>query len=281
MLRVAVPNKGSLSEPASQMLREAGYRQRRDSRELVLADEENDVEFFFLRPRDIAIYVGAGTLDVGITGRDLLLDSGAAAEEVISLGFGGSTFRFAARPGTASDAADLSGRRIATSYPVLVDGYLKERGVSTDVVRLDGAVETAVRLGVADVIADVVETGSTLKAAGLEIFGEPILRSEAVLVRRAGTADQQQVQVLLRRLQGVLVARQYVLMDYDVPVALVERACAITPGLESPTVSPLQNREWAAVRAMVPRNRTNRVMDDLYDLGARAILVTDIHACRL
>lgn len=281
MLRVAVPNKGSLSEPASQMLREAGYRQRRDSRELVLPDEENDIEFFFLRPRDIAVYVGAGTLDVGITGRDLLLDSGAAADEVVSLGFGGSTFRFAARPGTAGAAEELGGRRIATSYPVLVDGYLRERGVEAHVVRLDGAVETAIRLGVADVIADVVETGSTLRAAGLETFGEPILRSEAVLVRQREVVDDAKLQVLVRRLQGVLVARQYVLMDYDVPAALVERACAITPGLESPTVSPLQNREWSAVRAMVPRRRTNRVMDDLYALGARAILVTDIHACRL
>jgi ATP phosphoribosyltransferase len=281
MLRVAVPNKGSLSDPASQMLREAGYRQRRDSRELVLTDSDNDIEFFFLRPRDIAVYVGSGTLDVGITGRDLLLDSGASAEEVVNLGFAQSTFRFAARPGTATEAAHLAGRRIATSYPVLVDGYLRERGVQAHVVRLDGAVETAIQLGVADVIADVVETGSTLRAAGLETFGEPILQSEAVLVRRQGPDDDERLQVLVRRLQGVLVARQYVLMDYDVPASLVEQACAVTPGLESPTVSPLQNREWMAVRAMVPRKRTNRVMDDLYALGARAILVTDIHACRL
>lgn len=281
MLRVAVPNKGSLSEPASEMLREAGYRQRRDSRELVLPDQENDIEFFFLRPRDIAVYVGAGTLDVGITGRDLLLDSGAEAEEVVNLGFGRSTFRFAARPGAAGEVADLDGKRIATSYAVVVDDYLRERGVTSQVVRLDGAVETAVRLGVADVIADVVETGSTLKAAGLEIFGEPILHSEAVLIRRQGTVDHPQLTVLVRRLHGVLVARQYVLMDYDVPATLVEQACAITPGLESPTVSPLQNRDWMAVRAMVPRKRTNRVMDDLYELGARAILVTDITACRL
>jgi ATP phosphoribosyltransferase len=281
MLRIAVPNKGSLSEPASEMLREAGYRQRRDSRELVLPDPDNDVEFFFLRPRDIAVYVGSGTLDVGITGRDLLLDSGTAAEEVVDLGFARSTFRFAARPGTANDAADLAGRRVATSYPVLVGDYLRARGVEAEVVRLEGAVETAVRLGVADVIADVVETGSTLRAAGLETFGEPILRSEAVLVRRHDAQDDPQLQVLVRRLQGVLVARQYVLMDYDVPAHLVEQACAVTPGLESPTVSPLQNREWMAVRAMVPRRKTNRVMDDLYALGARAILVTNIHACRL
>lgn len=283
MLRIAVPNKGSLSEPAVDMLREAGYRQRRDSRELVLPDPDNDVEFFFLRPRDIAVYVGAGTVDVGITGRDLMLDSESAATEHLPLGFARSTFRFAApAAGPVGEVADIAGRRVATSYPGLVRRYLAEAGVvPADVVRLDGAVETAIRLGVADVIADVVETGTTLRAAGLEVFGEPILRSEAVLVRRSDGAAPAGLDVLTRRLQGVLTARLYVLMDYDVPVALVDRAVAITPGLQSPTVSPLHDGEWAAVRAMVPRKDTNRVMDALYDVGARAILVTSIHACRL
>ncbi|WP_250446740.1 ATP phosphoribosyltransferase [Actinotalea sp. C106] len=282
MLRIAVPNKGSLSEPAAAMLREAGYRQRRDSRELVLPDPDNDVEFFFLRPRDIAVYVGKGTVDAGITGRDLLLDSGAEAVEHLELGFAGSTFRFAAPTGRLSEVSQIDGLRVATSYPVLVTEHLRSQGVTpTEVVRLDGAVETAIRLGVADVIADVVETGSTLRAAGLEVFGEPLLRSEAVLVRREEGPEPQGLDVLTRRLQGVLTARQYVLMDYDVPLELVDAAVAITPGLESPTVSPLHNREWAAVRAMVRRDHTNRVMDALYDVGARAILVTSIHACRL
>ena len=282
MLRVAVPNKGSLAESASQMLRESGYRQRTDSRELVLQDPENGAEFFFLRPRDIAVYVGAGTLDVGVTGRDLLLDSGADATEIMSLGFGRSTFRFAARPGTARSAKDLDGLRIATSYEGLVRRYLRDLGVTAAaVVRLDGAVESSVSLGVADVIADVVETGTTLRGAGLEVFGEPILESEAVLITRAGAPESPAVTVLSRRLQGVLVARRYVLMDYDVRVELVAKACELTPGLESPTVSPLHDKGWVAVRAMVPRKTTNQVMDELYDLGARAILVTDIHACRL
>ena len=281
MLRIAVPNKGSLAESASQMLRESGYRQRNDSRELVLGDPENDVEFYFLRPRDIAVYVGAGTLDVGITGRDLLLDSGADAREILSLGFGRSTFRFAARPGTASAATDLGGHRVATSYEGLVRRYLQDLGVHAEVVRLDGAVESSVSLGVADVIADVVETGTTLRGAGLEVFGEPILQSEAVLIRPSAAADNAAVGVLSRRLQGVLVARRYVMMDYDVRIELVDKACELTPGLESPTVSPLQDKGWVAVRAMVPRSTTNQVMDELYDVGARAILVTDIHACRL
>jgi ATP phosphoribosyltransferase len=281
MLRIAVPNKGSLSEPATSMLREAGYRQRRDPRELVLPDPDNDVEFFFLRPRDVAVYVGEGTVDVGITGRDLLIDSGSAATEHLPLGFARSTFRFAAPTGELSDVAQVAGRRVATSYPVLVRQFLAERSIEpAAVVRLDGAVESSVRLGVADVIADVVETGTTLRAAGLEIFGEPILRSEAVLVRGVA-ADLDGLAVLTRRLQGVLTAREYVLMDYDVPIHAVERAVAITPGLESPTVSPLHDKQWCAVRAMVPAAATNKVMDELYDVGARAIIVTSIHACRL
>jgi ATP phosphoribosyltransferase len=281
MLRVAVPNKGSLSEPAVEMLREAGYRQRRDQRELVLADPENDTEFFFLRPRDIATYVGSGQLDTGITGRDLLLDGDSEAEEILALGFGGSTFRYAAVPGTATAVEQFAGRRIATSYPGLVERDLVERGIRAEVIALDGAVETAVRLGVADVIADVVSTGTTLRQAGLEVVGDPILRSEAVLVRRAGAPATPQVEQLIRRLNGVIIARQYVMIDYDVRVEAVDAACAVTPGIESPTVSPLHDKGWVAVRAMVLRRDTNRIMDELWGLGARGILVTEILACRL
>jgi ATP phosphoribosyltransferase len=281
MLRVAVPNKGSLADPAADMLREAGYRQRSDSRELVLADPDNGVEFFFLRPRDIAVYVGSGRLDVGVTGQDLLVDSGAAAEVVVPLGFARSTFRFAALVGSFRSVAELRGRRIATAYPGLLARYLAEQSVAAEVIRLDGAVETAVRLGVADAIADVVETGTTLRNAGLEVFGEPLLRSEAALIRRTGAASSPGVEQLVRRLQGVLIARRYVLMDYDISDDLVEQAVAITPGFESPTVSPLRTAGWSAVRSMVPRAETNRLMDELWDLGARAILVTAITACRL
>ncbi len=281
MLRIAVPNKGSLSEAAVTMLKESGYRVRRDSKELVITDAEADIEFFYLRPRDIAVYVGSGTLHAGITGRDLLLDSGADAVEVMSLGFASSTFRFAARPGTARDTEELAGTRIATSYPGLVRAHLARRGVEADVVRLDGAVETSITLGVADVIADVVETGTTLRNQGLEPFGAPILHSEAVLIAPREDAALPGVRVLARRLEGVVTARTYVLVDYDVQVDLVEQACAITPGLESPTISPLRDPQYVAVRSMVRRQGINRVMDSLYALGARGILVTDIGACRL
>jgi ATP phosphoribosyltransferase len=281
MLRVAVPNKGSLSEPAITMLREAGYRQRAARHELVLVDEENDAEFFFLRPRDIATYVGAGQLEVGITGRDLLLDGDSDAEEVLELGFGRSTFHYATVPGTAARVEDFAGKRIATSYPGIVRRDLDERGVQAEVIRLDGAVETAVRLGVADIVADVVETGATLRQAGLEVLGTPILRSEAILIRDARTGPTTQVEQLVRRLNGVIIARQYVMIDYDVRVEAVDAACELTPGIESPTVSPLHDKGWVAVRAMVRRKETARIMDELWELGARGILVTDILACRL
>jgi len=279
MLRIAVPNKGSLSETAVEMLVEAGYAGRRDPRALTVADPRNGVEFFYLRPRDIATYVGSGALDVGITGRDLLLDSGSEAVEIQSLDFGDSTFRFAAVPGTVHELSDLEGRRIATSYPGLVGAFLADHGVTAQLIRLDGAVESAVRLGVADAVADVVSTGSTLRAQGLEIVGPVILESTAVLI--SAKPELPGIATLQRRLQGVLVARQYVLIDYDLPRELLTQAQAVTPGLESPTVSPLADPDWVAVRAMVPRHETNHVMDALYDIGARAILVTPIHAARI
>lgn len=281
MLRIAVPNKGSLAESSISILKEAGYRQRTDSRDLVLADPDNGVEFYYLRPRDIAVYVGSGELEAGITGRDLLIDSAADAEEILSLDFGGSTFRFAAPTGRDWKISDLAGKRIATAYPGLVQHSLKGLNIQAQIVRLDGAVESSVRLGVADMIADVVSTGNTLRQAGLQTFGEPILSSEAIVIKRTGVAIPAGLEVLIRRLQGVVTARRYVLLDYDVSKDLVEKACSITPGLESPTISPLQKADWVAVRAMVLRKETNRVMDELWALGARGILVTDIHACRL
>lgn len=281
MLRIAIPNKGTLAAPAAAMLREAGYRQRPDDRDLVCVDTDNGVEFFYLRPRDIATYVGSGDLDLGITGRDLLVDADSEAEEILDLGFAPATFRFAARRDSIHDVAELDGRRIATSYPGVVNKHLAELGLSAQVIRLDGAVENAVRLGVADVIADVVETGTTLRRAGLETIGNPILTSSAVLIRRLDAPGDGAAAQLLRRLQGVLVARRYVMLAYDVRAELLEAATALTPGIESPTVSQLHREGWLAVQAMVTRTDMHRVMDELYELGARAILVTDIHACRL
>ena len=282
-MKIALPNKGSLAESSVQILKEAGYRQRTDVRDLVLLDNDNGIEFYYLRPRDIALYVGSGELDAGITGRDLLVDSQADAEEILALGFGRSTFRFAAPKdaGSKKDISSLAGKRIASAYPGLVASYLDREKIKAEIIRLDGAVESSVKLGVADVIADVVSTGNTLRQAGLEVFGEILLESEAILIKRSGTKQSQELETLIRRLQGVVIARQYVLVDYDIPKVKLTEACALTPGLESPTISPLAKEDWVAVRAMVLRKETNKVMDELWALGARGILVTDIHACRL
>jgi ATP phosphoribosyltransferase len=281
MLRVAMPNKGSLAESAGEMLAEAGYRRRHDSRDLTVLDPTNDVEFFFLRPKDIAIYVGSGELDLGITGRDLALDSGAPVVERLALGFGASTFRYAAPAGRPWEVADLAGKRLATSYPRIVTADLERQGISAEVIRLDGAVEISVQLGVADAVADVVGSGRTLRQHNLVAFGDPICESEGVLVQGARANDSAAKDQLAARLQGVVFAQQYMMLDYDCHKSLLDEAITVTPGLESPTVAPLADADWVAVRAMVPRREANLVMDRLSALGAKAILASDIRSCRL
>ncbi|KQB85588.1 ATP phosphoribosyltransferase [Corynebacterium oculi] len=280
MMRIAVPNKGALADVAATILKEAGYASRRDSKALNVIDRTNNVEFFFLRPKDIAIYVASGELDLGITGRDLAADSQAEVVEVLSLGFGASTFRFAAPAGQEWTVEGIAGRRVATAYPHLVRTYLEQRGIDATVIRLDGAVEISIKLGVADVIADVVSTGATLRQQGLEPFGEAICRSEAVVVSRTPeiTPDQR---VMLRRFEGIVHAHHYVMLDYNVARARLEEATSITPGLSGPTVSPLTRPDWVAVRAMIPRSEANDVMDALAGVGAEAILATDLRIARI
>ena len=278
-LKVALPNKGSLADASIAIFRSAGYRQRSDAKDLVFLDPENEIEFYYLRPRDIATYVGSGELDLGVTGRDLLLDSRAAAEEILDLEFGRSTMRFASAEGSGiRSLVEINGKRIATSYPHLVEDFIKSAGIGATIVELDGAIESSVRLGVADLIADVVATGSTLRQAGLVAFGEPLLVSTAILIASSKSSG---FDLLVRRLQGVVFARQYVLIDYDVSQENLVAACEVTPGFESPTISPLQKEGWFAVRAMVPRGEMHQIMDRLYSMGARGILITEIHSCRL
>jgi ATP phosphoribosyltransferase len=284
MLRVAVPNKGTLSEPASEILAEAGYRRRTDTKDLTVIDLVNQVEFFFLRPKDIAIYVGSGELDFGITGRDLVRDSDAPVRERLALGFGSSSFRYAGPAGCNWTTADLAGKRIATAYPNLVRKDLVERGIDATVIRLDGAVEISVQLGVADAIADVVGSGRTLSLHDLVAFGEPLCDSEAVLIERADEGAHGETKAardqLVARVQGVVFGQQYLMLDYDCPRSVVEKATSITPGLESPTIAPLADPDWVAIRALVPRRGVNEVMDKLAAIGAKAILASDIRFCR-
>jgi ATP phosphoribosyltransferase len=284
MLRVAVPNKGTLSEPASEILAEAGYRRRTDSKDLTVIDPVNQVEFFFLRPKDIAIYVGSGELDFGITGRDLVRDSDAPVRERLALGFGSSSFRYAGPAGRNWTTADLAGKRIATAYPNLVRKDLVERGIDATVIRLDGAVEISVQLGVADAIADVVGSGRTLSLHDLVAFGEPLCDSEAVLIERTDEGGHGETKAardqLVARVQGVVFGQQYLMLDYDCPRSVVEKATSITPGLESPTIAPLADPDWVAIRALVPRRGVNEIMDELAAIGAKAILASDIRFCR-
>jgi ATP phosphoribosyltransferase len=285
-LRIAVPNKGALSEPAIEILAEAGYRRRSDPKDLTVIDPLNNVEFFFLRPKDIAVYVGSGELDFGITGRDLARESDAPVHERLTLGFGSSSFRYAAPAGRDWTTADLAGRRIATAYPNLVRKDLAARGIEATVIRLDGAVEISVQLGVADAIADVVGSGRTLSLHDLVAFGEPLCDSEAVLIERADPdgADDQDTRVakdqLVARIQGVVFGQQYLMLDYDCPRSVLDNATSITPGLESPTIAPLADPDWVAVRALVPRRDVNAIMDELAAIGAKAILASDIRFCR-
>lgn len=282
MLKMAIPNKGALSEDAVRLLGEAGYKCFRSSRELVVSDRVNDIDFVFLRPRDIALYVGNGVLDLGITGRDLQADSGAEVVELMPLEFGRSRFCFAVPKDSGLTVEKLGGLRIATSYPELLRRNLEQRGLDCTVVRLDGAVEISIRLGVADAIADVVESGTTLREAGLEIIGEPMLCSEAVLIGRSAEMQEcHEVKKLIARLKGIIVAGSYAMMEYDIPRTALDAACAITPGIEAPTVAPLANPDWVAVKSMVLRRECNRIMDELYEIGARGIIVTDIRSCRL
>lgn len=281
MLKIAIPNKGSLSEAAVEILKEAGYAGRGESKQLNVVDTANDVEFFFLRPKDIAIYVAGGQLDLGITGRDLAADSKADVAEVMPLGFGASTFRYAAPNDKQWSVDMLEGKRIATSYPNLVRADLERRGIDAKVIRLDGAVEISIRLGVADAIADVVSTGRTLRKQGLEPFGEVICDSEAVVVGRKGVEVDDEQRVFLRRLEGILHAQNYLMLDYNIDRGNLEAAEAITPGISGPTVSPLAKENWVAVRAMVPRGKANHIMDELAALGAQAILASEIRIARI
>jgi len=284
-LRVAVPNKGALSESAVEILSEAGYRRRTDLKDLTVIDPHNHVEFFFLRPKDIAIYVGSGELDFGITGRDLARESRAPVHERLALGFGSSTFRYAAPAGRNWTIEDLAGRRIATAYPNVVRQDLADRGIEATVIRLDGAVEISIQLGVADAIADVVGSGRTLNLHNLVAFGETLCDSEAVLIEQidpnaAERPDAAARDQLVARVQGVVFGQQYLMLDYDCPRSVLDDATAITPGLESPTIAPLADPDWVAVRALVPRRGVNAIMDDLAAIGAKAILASDVRFFR-
>lgn len=283
MLQIALPNKGALSDGAVELASEAGYHCKRRGRELSVRDTEHGVEFVFLRPRDIATYVSKGIIDLGVTGLDLTYDSEADVEHMMDLGFGKARFCYAVPKSSSMTPSDFTAdTRIATSYDTVVRRDLEERGIDARVVPLDGAVEISIQLGVADAIADVVQTGRTIDEAGLKTTGDPIVRSQAILVAQNGnTAQKEAAQRFAERIKGIIVAREYVVVEYDLPKDRLTEAREITPGIESPTVSPLSKEGWVAVKAMVRRDDINEIMDDLTEIGARGIIITSIRTCRI
>lgn len=282
MIKIAIPNKGALSDQSVALVKEAGYKCSRSGRELVVRDSVNDIEFFYLRPRDIAVYISKGIVDLGITGRDLAIDSSSTYEELLQLNLGNSRFFYAVPKDSGLTPDTFEGKRIATSYPTIVTNDLKARGVTAEVIELDGAVEISIELGVADAIADVVESGRTLVEAGLCTVGEPIMTSEAILISRTAAAmEQDQVKTFIKRLNGILLARQYVVVEYDCPKSALDAATKLTPGIESPTISPLNEEGWVAVKAMVKQKGINDLIDQLADIGAKGIFVSEIKTCRI
>ncbi|MCC6958615.1 MAG: ATP phosphoribosyltransferase [Dehalococcoidia bacterium] len=280
MIKVAVPNKGALFEPTLEMLNSCGYRVAKVGSALSSIDPENGIEFYFLRPGDIPLYVANGMLDCGITGKDFVAEKGVTHARLLDLNYGYSKLRAAVPHESAvTDLATLAGLRIATSLPGIVRAYFAPRDV--EVVELEGAVEIAVQLGIAEAVVDVVDTGSTLKQAGLRVVGEPLFASNAALFAQAGREASPQVTVLKNRLEGRIVAVDYMMVEYDCPGVILQRACEITPGLESPTITQLQREGWYAVKAMVKRREAQRIMDELSALGCRGILLTSIESARI
>lgn len=279
MIKVALPNKGQLFERTIEIMSACGYRVNKSSRSLSTIDNDNQVEFFFLRPTDIPLYVANGILDAGITGKDFVAEKGLNPTCLFELNYGQSKLCAAAPVELgAKTLADLRGKRIATSFPHLVSRYFPEREL---LVELEGAVEISVHLGIADAIVDIVETGSTLKQAGLMIVGDPLFESRAALFAHVGREEQEELVILRNRLQGKVLAQEYLMIEYDAAEPILKAACAITPGIESPTVMSLEKPGWFSVKSMVSRRVAQRIMDDLARLGCRGIVLTSIDSVRL
>ena len=280
-LRIGVPSKGRLAEIAAQLLADAGLAFRRTERTLFARCKDMPVEVTFLRTDDIPVLAAEGAIDLGITGADLVAESGADVIHRLDLGVGSCRLALCV-PDDAQivELRQLAGKRIATSFPRITRSWLANHGVEARFVELTGSVEVMIALGVADAIVDLVETGSTLAANRLRILAE-IGRYETVLVQRHRIADPALADRIVRRLEGIVIARGWSLLEYNVPRARLAEAEAITPGFDSPTVMQLEDAAWCAVRAMVKRGEVHAVMERLEAIGASAIIETRIANCRL
>ncbi|MEO8540288.1 MAG: ATP phosphoribosyltransferase [bacterium] len=280
MIKVALPNKGALFEPTIEMISSCGYRVSKVGSSLSSIDNENNVEFYFLRPGDIPVYVATGILDAGITGKDFAAEKGVHQKPVIELNYGHSQLR-AAVPADSpiTTLEEFAKLKIATSLPEIVRAYFAPREL--EIVQLEGAVEISVQLGIAEGVVDVVDTGTTLRQAGMRVVGEALFASNAGLFAHPGHGEAPEMTILRHRLEGKLVAYEYMMVEYDVPGDILQQACDITPGLESPTITKLQREGWYAVKAMVKKRQANRIMDELSGIGCRGILLTGIESARI
>ena len=280
-LRIGVPSKGRLAELAEVLLKDAGLHFRRQERSLFARCKELPVDVTFLRTEDIPVLCAEGAIDMGITGSDLVAESGADVERRLALGVGQCKLSICVPDNaTYSKPGELNGKRIATSFPHVTETYLKEHGAAVHLVNLSGSVEVMIALGVADAIVDLVETGSTLAANRLKILTD-IGSYETILIQNKHKRHSETADRVVRRLEGVIIARAYSLLEYNVPRTKLPEAEKITPGFNSPTVSALEDPGWCAVRAMVKRSDVIRIMEALEALGASAILETQINNCRL
>lgn len=280
-LRIGIPSKGRLAEVASEMLNAAGLKYRRQERSLFARVRDLPIEVTFLRTDDIPVLCAEGAIDMGITGGDLIAEAGVQLTNRLSLGMGSWKLAICVPDdSTIAKPTDLAGRRIATSFPRVTQSYLDKHKITAHIVELTGSVEVMISLGVADAIVDLVETGSTLAANRLKVFDE-IGRYECVLVQNPATTKTDLADRVVRMLEGIVIARSYSLLEYNVPEAKLREAEKITPGFESPTISKLEEAGWFAIRAMVKRSEVIDIMEKLEALGASAILETTITNCRL
>jgi ATP phosphoribosyltransferase len=280
-LRIGIPSKGRLADAAAELLGEAGLKFRRQERSLFARVRDMPIELTFLRTDDIPVLCAEGAIDMGITGSDLIEESGVQVHNRLALGLGNVRLAICVPDDSAlRGASDLAGKRIATSFPSVTNKYLARHKVEAHIVELTGSVEVMIALGVADAIVDLVETGSTLAANRLTVLDE-LGKYEAVLVQNPATRHAELAERVVRRLEGVVIARSYSLLEYNVPQAKLAEAEKITPGFESPTINKLEEEGWYAVRAMVKRGEVIEIMERLDALGATAILETTITNCRL
>eukprot|EP01134_Creolimax_fragrantissima_P002888 CFRG2888T1 len=283
-LLFAVPKKGRIYEKCTSLLKDIGIQYRRGHRLDVALSTNFPLALVFLPASDIALYVDKGNVDIGITGMDICQESNADVDHLANLGFGQCQLCVQAPvKDNITDARSLKGKRIVTSFTHLAEKYFTELEggeLTTKISHVSGSVEAACALGLADAIVDLVETGETMRAAGLEVVSS-IMSTQTVLIGNKHTTHQDLIAKLTKRIEGVVTAAQYVVMEYNIHSTHLSEACKITPGMTSPTVQMLEDKNWYAVKSMVKKSNVNETIDHLDSVGATNIMVLQIQNCRM